>query len=269
MQSRHHDRFLYFQEQSNTSNDYYITYVRPFVELTSNTSVLEIGCGEGGNLLPFANLGCLVTGIDKDDERIRQAITFFRKSGQEGRFLCCDFMTCPRPKTVSERFDLVLVHDVIEHIPPSEKYRFFMHIHSFLKLDGIVFFGFPAWHNPFGGHQQICVGFASKLPFIHLFPNPIYKGLLHLSGANPKQIEELMQIKKARMTIEQFNKLATVTGYTIVDRTLWFINPHYKQKFNMSARRLWPLLSNLRYFRNYFTTSAFYVLSDKLCNDKG
>ena len=268
MQSPHHDRFQYFREQSNTSNDYYISYVRPFVAIDSHTTVLEIGCGEGGNLLPFACLGCKVTGIDKDPERIRQAIMFFRESGKEGQFILSDFMSYPCPKMVSERFDVILVHDVIEHIQPSEKYSFLMHIHGFLKRDGIVFFGFPAWHNPFGGHQQISVGFASRLPFIHLLPNCIYKGLLYRSGASREQIDELMLIKQARMTIEQFDKLAMSTGYRIADRTLWLVNPHYKQKFNLSARRLWPLLSSLPYIRNYFTTSAFYILSDKLDSEK-
>ena len=97
MQSRHNDRFQYFQEQNNTSKDYYVSYVSPFVTLSSGTNVLEIGCGEGGNLLPFAALGCSVTGIDKDSERIGQAIKFFRHSGEEGKFLCADFLACPRP----------------------------------------------------------------------------------------------------------------------------------------------------------------------------
>ena len=33
---------------------------------------------------------------------------------------------------------------------------------------------------PFGGHQQIAKGFASRVPFIHLLPENIYAKLLSL-----------------------------------------------------------------------------------------
>lgn len=261
MQQRHHDRLQYFQELSNTSRDFYVDYVGRFVSVNSSTRVLEIGCGEGGNLLPFAQLGCYVKGIDLDRERTEQARQYFVLSGQKGEFVCQDFLTFPSPNEGSERFDVILIHDVIEHIPPSAKYPFFFHIRSFLRRGGIVFFGFPAWHNPFGGHQQISVGLASKLPFIHLLPNVLYTLLLRFSRTSPAMIEELLAIKQARMTIERFEQLTHQTGYTIVDRQLWFINPHYQQKFHLKPRRLWSLLARVPYVRNYFTTSAFYVIS--------
>ena len=74
-------------------------------------------------------------------------------------------------------------------------------------------------------------------------------------------IYQLLAIKQARMTIERFEQLTHQTGYTIVDRQLWFINPHYQQKFHLKPRRLWSLLARVPYVRNYFTTSAFYVIS--------
>ena len=261
MQHRHLDRYQYFLELSNTSRDFYVGHVRRFITVSTLTRVLEIGCGEGGNLLPFAQLGCYVKGIDLDKERIEQARQFFQQSKQQGEFVCHDFLTFQPPSKESDRFDVILVHDVIEHIPPSLKPSFFSHIQSFMHQGGIVFFGFPAWHNPFGGHQQISVGMASKLPFIHLLPNVLYTSLLRCSGASPRLIEELLAIKQARMTIELFEQLVQQTGYTFIDRQLWFINPHYRQKFHLTPRKLWPLLGRVPYIRNYFTTSAFYIIT--------
>ena len=45
--------------------------------LFRSDKVLEVGCGEGGNLLPFAKAGCRVMGVDIDAMRIEQARAFF------------------------------------------------------------------------------------------------------------------------------------------------------------------------------------------------
>lgn len=42
-------------------------------------NVLEIGCGDGGNLLPFAELGCNTTGVDLSTRRIKDTILFFEE----------------------------------------------------------------------------------------------------------------------------------------------------------------------------------------------
>lgn len=263
MQQRHKDRQQYFNELANTAREFYIDYLRQFRTLDAKTRVLEIGCGEGGNLLPFAEMGCQVKGLDIAVNRVEQAKEFFRKAGQEGTFVCANFIEADKPATEEERFDIVLIHDVIEHIEPPYKPDFFVHIKPFLKSDGIVFFGFPAWQNPFGGHQQISKGAASKMPFVHLLPNPLYRGLLRASGSQQPVIDELMSIKRSRMPVEKFEKLARESGYDIVDRTLWFINPHYKQKFNLTPRLEWKFFAGIPYVRNFYTTSAFYLLRAK------
>lgn len=91
MQKRHKDRQCYFNELANTSRSFYIDYVKQFISLSPSTHILEIGCGEGGNLLPFAELGCKVTGIDRAASRIHQAETFFTASGYKGEFTTTDF----------------------------------------------------------------------------------------------------------------------------------------------------------------------------------
>ena len=260
MQQRHLNRKQYFCELANTARTFYMEYLNTYIKLTPDTCVLEIGCGEGGNLLPFAEQGCKVTGIDICKERINEARMFFTEYHQQGTFICQDFLLSEEPTTEYERYDLVLVHDVIEHIEPKYKRDFFLRIKSFLKQSGIAFFGFPAWENPFGGHQQISVGLASKFPFIHLLPKPLYKVLLKTSGATANNISELMSIRASRMTVESFERLVSEVGYTICKRTLWLINPHYKQKFYMNPRRQWTFFANIPYLRNFYTTSAWFLL---------
>ncbi len=79
MQERHINRGKYFEEQSFTTEKYVIPFIQTFKNIDEQTSVLEIGCGEGGNLAPFAKKGCKrVLGIDMSEKKIQNAHTFFK-----------------------------------------------------------------------------------------------------------------------------------------------------------------------------------------------
>ena len=260
MQKRHKDRFRYFQELACTTKDFYIELLRSYINIGVGTKVLEIGCGEGGNLLPVAQIGCLVTGIDICGSRIEQAVDFFKRENQKGTFICENFMLLNNSKDGIGKFDIIILRDVIEHIEPPCKKEFLSHIKKFMTEKSLVFVCFPAWQNPFGGHQQISTGFVSKIPFIHLLPNPLYKAFLTLNGTNSDTIQELFSIKRSQVTVESFEKLIKTIGFRKVKRQLWLINPHYKQKFNLTPRLLSPVFSKIKYLRNFYTTSCTYVL---------
>ena len=263
MQQRHLDRKLYFTELVNTSKEFYIDYMRSIKDLTDKTRILEIGCGEGGNLLPFAEIGCQVTGIDIDSIRINNANIFFGEAGLQGTFILSDFMVVPLPKDEDEKYDIVIVHDVIEHIEPPYKAQFMSHMKNFMKTDAIAFFGFPAWQMPFGGHQQMCSGKLSKTPFIHLLPKCLYKAILSWQKEPERTINEMLSIKRSRMPVEKFQRLAKEVGLIVVKKKLWFINPHYKQKFGLRPVPEVIPFSWIPWFRNFYTTSAWFVLRQK------
>lgn len=254
MQKRHKDRQTYFKELANTSRRFYVDYVKRFMRLDAETRVLEIGCGEGGNLLPFAELGCRVTGIDLAKSRILQARAFFSACGYEGDFSNTDFFDF----SPGVRYQLILIHDVIEHI--GRKEEFFRRLRWLLAEGGIIFWGFPSWQMPFGGHQQICHGkVVAWLPFIHLLPDPLYRIVLKGWGESESCIEDLMDIKRCRMSIDSFEQLSRQQGYDIVDRQLWFINPHYREKFGLRPRKLYAVVGRMRYVRSFFSTACFYI----------
>ena len=74
MQERHLDRKKYFAEQAGTTEKYVIPFIRETIDISEDTSVLEIGCGEGGNLLPFLNIGCnRIVGVDLAAGKIKNA----------------------------------------------------------------------------------------------------------------------------------------------------------------------------------------------------
>lgn len=257
---RYSNREIYFQELCKTSSEYILPYLENLSAISQNSKVLEIGCGEGGLLFPFACKGCDVIGIDISSKKIENANDFFKKRGQAGLFITeniFDEVSSLKEKT----YDIIIVHDVIEHIESDKKLNFLKIIKNLLSDNGVVYMGFPAWHMPFGGHQQTCSGsITSKVPFTHLMPLKLYKSYLRLFGENEQQINELSSIYRSRITIERFEFLCKCAELNIIDRTLWFINPHYKAKFNLRPVKLSILLSSIPYIRNFFSTSCFYIL---------
>lgn len=260
MQERHKNRKLYFHELAQTSQKFFIPYIKQFKRLEQDSRILEIGCGDGGNLLPFAQMGYYTLGVDISERRIADARKFFMDCKAKGDFLASDIFLL---EELYGTFDVIICHDVIEHI--GEKKRFLSLLPQFLAKNGIVFMSFPAWQMPFGGHQQICRSkIISHLPFVHLFPKTFFRLLLKASGEDDACIEELMSIKGTKTSIELFEQLLKTIGkFIITDRTLWLINPHYETKFGLRPLQLPKCLAIIPYVRNFFTTSCFYVLTMK------
>lgn len=258
MQERHRDRARYFRELAATCEQHFVPYFEQYLLCGSNRpAVLEIGCGDGGNLLPLARRGWEAVGVDISEARIRDARAFFEAEGAEATFIAADILTLD---DFRGHFDLIICHDVIEHI--ADKRRFLSRIEYFMKPGGVLFMAFPAWQMPFGGHQQICHGrLLSRLPFYHLLPRGLYRRILEAGGEGRDCVDELLAIKSTRLTIERFERLAADSGLRIADRRLWLVNPHYQTKFGLHPRRLWPAMAAIPYVRNFFSTGCFYILT--------
>ena len=234
-------------------------YIQQACPIQTGMNVLEIGCGDGGNLLPFSQMGCRTTGIDISINRIEDAKMFFQEMKAEGKFIASDIFDWKEPK---QTFDLIICHDVLEHI--TNKERFLSQLRAYLNPNGILFMSFPAWQMPFGGHQQICTNqIASHLPFIHLLPIPLYQRLLRFFGETERCIRELLEIKQTGISNKKKKKLIEASSFHIVNRQLWLINPHYEIKFGIHPRKLSPFFSRIPQIRNFLSTSCFYLLKSQ------
>lgn len=261
MQERHIERYRYFQESARTCGKHYIPYIVQYLPAAADGfpegfRVLEVGCGEAGNLAPFAQAGCIVTGVDMHVPRIEEAREFFEAEGLEGTFIASDIFEL---KDLEQSFDLIIVHDVIEHLDRKE--QFMAGMKRYLAPGGVMFVAFPAWQMPFGGHQQMAKSKkVSKMPFIHLLPKGMYRGILRHAGESEGDIEWFMDTRRTRTTIEMFRRIAKRTKYTVAGKRLYFINPHYETKFGMRPRRLTPVIGVIPWLRNFFTTSCWWLL---------
>ena len=260
MQQRHKDRKQYFDEQVYTTEKYVIPFVNEFMAITKDMAILEIGCGEGGNMKPFLDMGCQVVGIDLNEGQIENAKVYFSTHPNVANLkLILRDIYKMKPNELGE-FDLIIMRDVIEHIPNQEK--FMAYVKQFLKPTGKFFLGFPPWYMPFGGHQQIMNNkYFSKLPYYHLLPMPLYKGVLKMVEKSEKIRNELVEIKETGISIERFRRIVKTENYKIDKEVMYLFNPNYEIKFGLDPKEQIGIVKAIPFFRNFLTTCCYYLIS--------
>lgn len=259
--AQHVDYKVRYQQQVDNARQYVIPFIEKALPINKGMQILDIGCGEGGVLIPFLERGCDCVGIELDEAKSGYARELLAGFITEGR---CDIVN----QNIYEeaaltryqgRFDLILLKDVIEHIPDQE--RFIPYLKKFLRPGGQVFFGFPPWYMPHGGHQQVVQNkVVSMMPWIHLLPNFLYTGIVRMTGESKAVIDELLEVKSTGISIERFEKLVKKSGYTISNKTHFLINPIYQYKFGVKGRKQFALISAIPWFRDFVTTCVYYLI---------
>lgn len=256
----HSNKTYYFQMQRDNAADYVIPFIEKTFQLKEGMKVLEIGCAEGGVLLAFLEKGMHGVGVELSESRAKQAAEFLQPYIEKGQAQI--FSKNIYDKSFEEmfrgQFDLIVLKDVIEHIHGQPKLMEFMK--TYLKPNGKIFFGFPPWQMPFGGHQQVSSSKLGKMPWLHLFPRAIYRGCLKLFGESKETIAELMDIYTTRISLERFERITKETGYQITSKQLYLINPIYKYKFKLKPRKQFKLLGAIPWLRNFWTTCGYYLI---------
>ncbi len=127
-----------------------------------------------------------------------------------------------------------------------------------------MFFAFPPWQMPFGGHQQICESkILSIFPYIHLLPKKIYQALIELLEKDEDIVNEMLELKETGISIEKFERLSHRANLSIVAKRHYLINPIYKWKFGLQPKKQFGIISAFPYVRNFFTTGVYYILKHK------
>jgi SAM-dependent methyltransferase len=254
----HTDRHAYHQLLHNNAVEHILPFILSNMLLGPHSRVLEIGSGDGGNISAFLSLGCRVVGVELDEALVaftREKLASYERNGML-KMISSDIYEADIEQDLGGTFDLIVLKDVIEHIHDQPK--LFLRMKEMLSPGGMIFFGFPPWQMPYGGHQQICKGkFTSKMPWYHLLPRAWYQGILK---RNNEPVEVLMEIRDTGISMERFERIAKQTGYKTIKKQLWLVNPVYEYKFGYRARKQLPLIRSIPWVRNFFTTCAYYLL---------
>ncbi len=257
----HGDAGQQFDQQRLVTTNTIIPFIEEAFPIKKGLHVLEIGCGEGGVLKSFVERGCIGTGVELDEQRYAHAEHYLQEDLQRGRVRLVrkDIYAVEIEKDFESRFHLIILKDVIEHIPDQS--RLLRRLVDFLQPGGAIFVSFPPWQMPFGGHQQVCGSKVLSLaPYLHLLPAFLYRGVLKLFGETEKKIEQLLEVKRTGISLERFERLAGRAGYRFAKRTLFLINPIYQYKFGLKPRRQFRLVAGLPYLRDFLTTCGYYLV---------
>ncbi|MFZ9695024.1 MAG: class I SAM-dependent methyltransferase [Chitinophagaceae bacterium] len=256
----HADRKRYFEIQYLNAKEYVLPFIEQYLPINVGMRVLEIGAGEGGVLKAFLERGCTGVGVELDKLRVEWACGFLWEEIGRGQlhYVDKDIYQTDIKTDLKGKFDIIILKDVIEHIHDQPKLIRWMR--QLLLPTGVIFFGFPPWHMPFGGHQQMAYSIISRLPYIHLLPRFIYRAILKW---NKEPVQDLLEIRDTQISIERFEKICKETGYSLVAKQHYLINPIYKWKFGWEAKKQFPLISVIPWVRNFLTTCAYYLVQAK------
>lgn len=260
MSKLYSDKPKYFEIQYLNSRDSILPFLKDFYTPKAGDHVLEIGSSEGGVLKAFTEIGCICTGIEIEEARTVLANEFMKEEVANGlvKFINNDIYDID-PSTINPKYKLIILKDVIEHIHQQEK--FMQKIEHFLTEDGIIFFGFPAWRMPYGGHQQCAKSkLLANLPYYHLLPKSIYKFILKSFGENDSVIEGLLEIKETGISTRRFEKICRENNFTIIKQIKYFIAPIYEYKFGVKTRKLSSFIGAIPFINDFFTFQSYYLI---------
>jgi ubiquinone/menaquinone biosynthesis C-methylase UbiE len=191
--------------------------------------VLDAGCGYGGVLAALAARHRLASahGVDLDAEMVARGR---ERCGPGVQLEVGDFFAL-----AGKTYDVILLRDVLEHIVDVE--GAFAQAHRLLNRSGTLFASFAPFYSPFGGHQHNGAGFASRLPWLQLLPEGMFRSLLRLPGNSYKSgaslSADMETVLATRLTLARFRRAAEAAGFRMIYRAQYLSRPDYAVKFGL------------------------------------
>ncbi|MBU3678757.1 MAG: class I SAM-dependent methyltransferase [Candidatus Kapabacteria bacterium] len=227
-----------------------IPWMESLAVLPPNAAVCEIGCAEGGVLAAFVDRGATkALGTDIQEPLLRIiSQPVWTGLGYDITFTQHDVIYDEIPDEWKSRFDVVLLRDVIEHLDDAGVAL--KNIARLLKPGGVVVVTFPPYTSPFGGHQQLLSTKLGSLPFVHLLPWPLFRGIIR--GGDPDNQEELERLHRIRCSASKVSSAAQRAGLDIISQRYFALRPVFRWKyqraipsFEVTSLRWLPLVKDL------------------------
>jgi len=248
----------YFNYQYNLAEQFYIPLLKKNNVQLKDKKILDIGCGNGGFISAFLKYSNNLYGIEIKEfdwpSEIKNKIVFLTGDLTE--------MTSDKIAIVGQSADLIVLRDVIEHIPINNKLFFLQKVKEFAKPETNFLITFPPFYSPFGLHQQVfCKSILRYIPYLSILPESILKLILLIFKENQDTLDKLLEIKECRMTIGDFIKLYKKIDLEKTSNLFFTVRPSHTLRYGFKTRNSY--LGKIPILREFFVTGVSFTLRFK------
>lgn len=216
-----HDK-KYWQYEYDVVAKYLLPLLKEWGMNTKGIFLLDVGCGDGGGVSAFYDAGFVCKGFDIETRRVELANAMRGSRDFEmvyGNIFDEDF------PYFKERFDLILLHDVFEHLEKKE--LVLEKLNNCLNSDGRILITFPPYYSAYGAHQQLLKSRIGKFPFFHLLPFTISSLIDKCPNEEKSFVEEIKKLASLKMGIHKFEKLLESCGLSVEHVRKYIIGPNH------------------------------------------
>lgn len=241
----------YWAYQNTLAKEYYIPLLSEWGIPINEKKILDIGCGNGGFTAAFGDAGSAATGVEIK--------SFNWKNNPNVQYVVQDINADNALDTLGSDFDLIILRDVIEHIPLNEKLTFIKSSLNFGSPEAKILVTFPPFYSPYGIHQQTFLkSLLRKIPCLGWKPIWALIPLLKIFGENKEAISNIQEVHNCRMTLRGFESLVDKLNLEIEREKRYLIRPSHEIRYGWKTRELnWRLLPG---FRELVTLGVVYLL---------
>ncbi len=213
---------MYWQYQYEVSRNHMVPLLEGWGMRLPGASMLDIGCGSGGGTCAMHDVGMRCKGYDINSRLIDDANRL--KGERPIAFSETDLYTA-QPAEGAESYDLVVLHDVFEHI--DQKEEMMGKLKAYMSPAGRLLITFPPYYSAYGGHQQHLRAHFAHLPFFHLLPFAITFIAPRLKNEDPSIVEEVTKLHRLGMGMRLFERIVSRTGMAIAGKQAYLISPNH------------------------------------------
>ncbi len=249
--------FYYWRYQYELGRDIIVPYFQKNICEIKGKKIAEIGSAEGGVLHSFVRAGAEYgLGTDIAKNRLESGRKVSAAAQLNVEFTSHNILYDEIPSKWQNYFDIVILRDVIEHL--SETELAIVRIRELLREGGFLYVTFPPYRSPYGGHQHTLAGnFITKLPYIHLFPDFIFKKMIS-SGRQIDQ-EETLRLREIRLSSKKFKECVYSAGLTIAKEDYYLLRPVFQKKFGLPSLKI-GAIGKIPFFGDFLSLECMYVL---------
>ncbi len=246
----------YFDYERQLGEEVVIPWLEPRLDL-AGLSVGDFGCHQGGVLEALRGDGRIERGLGFDTNEANLAASPFEPDDRF-RLEQRDLLTLSPGEY---RFDLILLCDVLEHIPEPE---LMMRIaHDNLAPGGRVLVTFPPYWSPFGGHQQLASNWLRITPYVHYLPENTVLRLAKIGDTDymsrDDAVADMRSVRRTRLTLRKAERAFAQAGLTVEAFEPYLLRPEYSVRYGLTSRR--NRLGSVPGLRELVTMGAYYLLA--------